>query len=367
MIYIAGLTIALFIAALLLNKKQKSSSDLFLFAWMLLLAGHLYLYYINFADTFRAPVLLGLEIPLPLIHGVMLYYYVAAVTDQVPKQKWLLWLHLLPISIGYLYLIPILTSSPAQKIAFYQNDFLNYRGFMQFGLGLIFVSGVAYVIWCSFLLRRHKRNIRDQFSDIEKVTLSWLQLLIYGLGGVWTIVIFTNNDAYIFLGVTIFVILIGLFGVQQQSIFTQPQVALPSDEKLKINPASGKKKYARSGLKDEVADGIYQELIRLFTEEAYFKKNELSLQELALGLDILPNHLSQIINEKSGQNFYDFVNAYRLEEFKRLVKDPQNKAFTLLALAYEAGFNSKSSFNRYFKKQVGQTPSAYVKAMQVSS
>ena len=74
---------------------------------------------------------------------------------------------------------------------------------------------------------------------------------------------------------------------------------------------------------------------------------------------IHPNHLSQIINELEGKNFYEFVNQYRIEEFKRLVSFPKNHQFTLLSLAFECGFNSKSSFNRYFKKSTGQTPSQY--------
>jgi AraC-like DNA-binding protein len=62
-------------------------------------------------------------------------------------------------------------------------------------------------------------------------------------------------------------------------------------------------------------------------------------------------------------NFYDFVNRYRLEEFKKLASDPKNRQFTMLALAFDCGFNSKSSFNRYFKKATGQTPSQYFTAL----
>ncbi len=83
---------------------------------------------------------------------------------------------------------------------------------------------------------------------------------------------------------------------------------------------------------------------------------------MALELGTHPNYLSQIINEKEGKSFYDFVNSFRVEEFKRLVKDSKNKQFTLLALAYDCGFNSKSSFNRYFKKNTGKTPSEFVKS-----
>ena len=362
-IYTAGISISLFISALLLRKKQKSGADAFLLAWMLLLAIHLYLYSINFTGPlFKVPQLLGIEIPLPLIHGVLLYYYVAAVTQQFPKRKWAALLHLLPISVGYLYLIPLFRASPAQKIEIYSNSFEGYQGFMDFGLWLIFLSGIVYVLWCSWLLHRHKRNIRHQFSDIEAVSLGWLQLLVYGLGAVWSIVIFTNKDAYIFTGVTVFVILIGFFGVQQSTIFVQREAAPAQPEKATSGVEGERKKYARSGLKAATANDTYERLLHLFTVEAYYKKNELSLRELALELDMPPNHLSQIINEKTGKNFYDFVNTFRLEAFKQRVQQQHHQEFTLLALAYECGFNSKSSFNRYFKKHTGQTPSEFAKS-----
>ncbi|MGC9332473.1 MAG: helix-turn-helix domain-containing protein, partial [Bacteroidales bacterium] len=70
------------------------------------------------------------------------------------------------------------------------------------------------------------------------------------------------------------------------------------------------------------------------------------------------NQLSQIINQQAGVNFYDFVNKYRIEEFLHIAK--KNKNFSLLAMALDAGFNSKSSFNYIFKKQKGLSPSQYL-------
>ncbi len=364
MIYIAGISISLFAAALILYKKNKSRSDLFLFIWMLVLAFHLYLYDVNFAGThYERPHLLGIEIPLPLIHGVLLYFYVSSITNQFPKPPWVALLHLVPISIGYLYLIPFFHSTAAQKMVLFNQGFTSYEGFMHYGLLLIFLSGIVYVIWCIILLRKHKRNIRDQFSDIQEVQLSWLQFLTYGLGAIWSIVVCTNNDVYIFSGVAIFVMLIGFFGVQQRTIFVSSQVALTKLETGVIEALDEKKKYARSGLKEHIADDIHEKLMHLFVQEEYFKRNNLSLNELAAELDIHPNYLSQIINEKAGKSFYDFVNTFRLEAFKKMVKDGKNKDFTLLALAYDCGFNSKSSFNRYFKKSTGQTPSNFVKSI----
>jgi AraC-like DNA-binding protein len=74
--------------------------------------------------------------------------------------------------------------------------------------------------------------------------------------------------------------------------------------------------------------------------------------------------LSQIINEYYQQNFFDFVNSYRIEAVKSKLQKPDYDAYSLLAIAYECGFGSKSSFNRIFKNITGQTPTQYKKNLQ---
>jgi AraC-like DNA-binding protein len=69
-----------------------------------------------------------------------------------------------------------------------------------------------------------------------------------------------------------------------------------------------------------------------------------------------------VINQREGKHFYDFVNTYRIEEFKEMIAARKNLQFTLLSIALDCGFSSKTSFNRYFKKATGQTPSEYVEA-----
>ncbi|NND08670.1 MAG: helix-turn-helix domain-containing protein [Saprospiraceae bacterium] len=105
------------------------------------------------------------------------------------------------------------------------------------------------------------------------------------------------------------------------------------------------------------------ELVGLMEQSKPFLNPKLSLRDLAEMLDMPPNHLSQLLNEGVGKNFSDFVNAYRLATFKEKVDDPTQRHLTILALAYESGFNSKTVFNTYFKKEMGTTPSAYWKEM----
>jgi AraC-like DNA-binding protein len=90
----------------------------------------------------------------------------------------------------------------------------------------------------------------------------------------------------------------------------------------------------------------------------------LTLAELALALSTTPHNLSEVINTRTGQNFYDFVNGYRVDEVKERLRDPNADHLTLLAIGLEAGFNSKSSFNAVFKKHTSMTPSEYKKTLR---
>ena len=88
---------------------------------------------------------------------------------------------------------------------------------------------------------------------------------------------------------------------------------------------------------------------------------DLSLRELARQIDIHPNHLSWMLNQHLGMNFNVFINNYRIETFKSIARAEENKKLTIEGMAYESGFNSKTVFNTYFKKETGFTPSQYLK------
>lgn len=101
--------------------------------------------------------------------------------------------------------------------------------------------------------------------------------------------------------------------------------------------------------------------------EKLFKESDLTLSQLANRLHTHPNYLSQVINDKENKNFFDYINTLRTQEFIAVISDINNQKYTLLSLAYECGFNSKSSFNKYFRKTTGQSPSEYLKGIKGES
>lgn len=115
------------------------------------------------------------------------------------------------------------------------------------------------------------------------------------------------------------------------------------------------------------AEILSQKLLDFIDDEKSYLNPNLNLRSLAEMVEIHPNQLSWLLNEKMGRNFNEFINSYRLEHFKLLACDQANKHISLIGLAYESGFNSKTVFNTFFKKEVGMTPSQFLKSVSGSN
>ncbi len=362
MIYIAGISIALFFELLLINKKQKTLSDKIMIVWILLIVIHLYLFYlVHSSQNFTYPFLLGIEQGLPLFYGIFLFFYVGATVEIIPKKKWVILAHFLPIIVCYLYLINFFSLPTDQKIYVYENQGAGFENFMKVKTILFPLHGLLYIYWTLNLLKKHSLNIRLQFSNLDNINLNWLRMLIYGTGCLWILVLFLPEN-YIFIAIAFFVFIISYFGIKQDPIFSNGKLEqipnIPKDSET-IGPVI--KKYSKSGLTKEHSEKIYEKLIHVFSKEKLYADCELTLADLASKLETKSNYLSQIINEKEGANFFDFVNSYRLKAFLDLVSDQKHQKLTVLGMAYDCGFSSKSSFNRYFKKIMQKTPTEYIK------
>jgi len=120
-----------------------------------------------------------------------------------------------------------------------------------------------------------------------------------------------------------------------------------------------KAKPAKANLPDEKMDELVNRVTRLMEEEKLYQEPELTLQQLAERLGVPAYQVSQSINEGMNKGFYDLINGYRVEEAKRLLADPGSRNYTILSVGFEAGFNSKTTFNTVFKKFTGLTPSEF--------
>jgi AraC-like DNA-binding protein len=127
----------------------------------------------------------------------------------------------------------------------------------------------------------------------------------------------------------------------------------------------GKIKYQKSALGEEEARQIHLQLQLLMKTEKPYQDPDLTLTNLSQKIGVHPNILSQVINSFEKKNFYEYINEYRIENFKQLIRSPENN--TLLSLAFECGFNSKTAFNRNFKKATGLSPSDYMTQQQAQT
>ena len=116
------------------------------------------------------------------------------------------------------------------------------------------------------------------------------------------------------------------------------------------NPIVPKKKYKKSYLKEQDETEYVQRLTEYIQREKPYLQPDLTLRKLAAMIEIHPNHLSQLLNDRIGHNFSEYINSFRLDTFKSKAADTSNHHLTILALAYESGFSSKTVFNTFFKK-----------------
>jgi AraC-like DNA-binding protein len=154
-----------------------------------------------------------------------------------------------------------------------------------------------------------------------------------------------------------FFFIVGFYGFKQTTVFTNLELR----ETLPVKSTSG---YERSGLSALQAKDYHRQLLTLMEEKKPYLNGEVTAGELSGLLGISVNHLSQVLNKEQKQNFFDFINSYRIKDVLLKMQDPDNAHLTLLAIALNSGFNSKTSFNTVFKKATNQTPSQYYKSLK---
>lgn len=373
MFFILGISIALFLELLLLVKKNKSRADKILIIWIFLLFVHqLINYFIFSGEIYSFPHWLGVQFPMPILYGVLLFFYVKEITGNKLKKNWTIVLHLLPALSSIIVAIPFYILSGTEKIYVYQQEGIGFEWYIIYQKILIVFFGLMYSIWALIIIKKHQVKIQQNFSNTDKKELQWLRYLSIGFGIIWIIVMFFENRI-IFSAVVVLVLFMGYFGINQLNVFhsnTAPEQIIDDTITVKTKDNSSKQKpknntvtekYAKSGLNEEMASEIYANLLRLMKDSTSYKNEELTLVELSRILQVHPNHLSQVINEMEGKNFYNYINSLRINEFINLASLPENKKYTIISLAYDCGFSSKSTFNKQFKLHTGKTPTEFFK------
>lgn len=236
------------------------------------------------------------------------------------------------------------------------------------------IYSVAVFVASFKKINRFEIQLQDEFADIERRSLTWIKkilgivvllLALWIVPYVYAAINHTDVNRYMYplwIGMTIAVYWLAWSMLSRRGLFeyTPPEILKPKEHKE--TPLS--EYFSASPEKKEKAipaswEQHYQELTRLMEVEKLYLDFDISMSSLAQKMGLSNGYLSQIINQKEDQNFYDYINTYRVKAVQEKLTDPASDHLSLYGIALDCGFKSKSTFNAAFKKITGLTPSAY--------
>lgn len=353
-------------AILLLAKRPVRKSNVTLAVLMFFIGiASLFVAFESLDLYLKFPILIRLNWGLPLLFGPLFYIYILYLVKPgyrlKPNDLW----HFAPYIINLIILMPFLASSSEYKIQMLDyftaiptkgNDkYLPYFYLVQLFTGL---QTIYYFTHAKRDLKNYQKDLKNEFSDIEKRKKDWLQFILIGFGVVFfinlLIVLLNTQDIYpalnytpyFYLALFILVYLVSYKVLADSNITSWDNVPVQT-EVVSID---------FGGLPGNIS--AYMEENRPYLDQ------KLTASQLAKDLDLSRHQLSEVLSGHFNTNFYDFINAYRVEEFKKLLQQENSSHLSLLGIAYDSGFNSKTTFNTVFKSLAGMTPSQYKKHLE---
>ncbi|MFK8005607.1 MAG: helix-turn-helix domain-containing protein [Saprospiraceae bacterium] len=214
-------------------------------------------------------------------------------------------------------------------------------------------------------INTYEKALLQNYAEVEKISLKWLKqliILLFIIWGIWmipTIYEQVSGNPSIEIYYPMWILMSGLIYWIGYSTYSKKDL-------LKVKMYHKNEAEEKPIVKNlsEKTDVYYQNLIRLMETEKPYLNPDLNLKLLSDTLKISSGYLSQIINKNEEKNFFEFINGYRVNAVIKKFNDPQLVHLSILGIAFEAGFKSKSTFNAAFKKITGVTPSVFKKANQ---
>ncbi|HZI52421.1 MAG TPA: AraC family transcriptional regulator [Chitinophagaceae bacterium] len=309
---------------------------------------------------------------LPLLYGPLIFLFAR---QLLLSEKFRLThhLHFLPFAFMFFYLLLSKTFSfsiPAINF-FYRSD----TGMVLQLLSLSVYHGLALHIWL-----RYGKALKKFFSETQRLQMGWIRQFIIGSFLVCAVIAVALHLLYIthpaglpyrywFAVLTVFIYWVSYTALTQPSVFSvikgygrEENSAATVMPKLVVHRPSVK--YSNSGLSKEAIANIQLTLKNVTEEQKPYLNPDLTINDLAALTKCNRHHLSQVLNESLKSSFYDYINFYRVEEAKQLLLDTGKENHKIASIAYDAGFNSLSTFNDIFRKYTGNTPSQFRKDLQ---
>jgi AraC-like DNA-binding protein len=356
-----GVSQSFFAGLLISTKKPSSIANKLMAAWMFLICIELVFALINntLLEMYSFPF-------VAFTYGPLLLLYVKFMTNPVRKFNWLSLLHFIPFIIFFTVSV-IFRSQPLLddlRNFFVPDRFISLRIVYS---TCFFLSVTIYSILAFIEIKKHQSNLKNLISYTSGViTLNWLKIIsisfytayfvLFILGGINMIGNYIPFDPYfvLFGFIALFSFVYSFYGIKQPVIFGQELKPENIDKKET-------EKYIKSGLKQSQAKDFLQILISYVEVNKPYLNRDLNINDLSLMTGIQRHSITQVLNEYHKKNFFTFINEYRVKEVIERFSDPKNNHYTILAIAFDAGFNSKTTFNSIFKNITGLTPSKFRK------
>ncbi len=370
-----GLLATLVIIGILFKQRKELPKRLLILIFGLLFFVVLYSYSeLNnikslFATTFVFADTIG------FLLGPLLFIYIKSIFQKKEAISLNFLWHFLP-AFCYLILvsIPFLISELQDEYLFSYLQFIDKNEYL---LQIQALYLCAYVLLSLTTLQKFRNLTKENYSNLAKKEVWWIQYLLYGVLFIILINIsievysFATNDRLPFdntlttIVLVLLILYLGFFGILQSPVLV-PEYLLERFYNKKEYGGIDQQQptHHLAGANDEEIALLKEQLMQLLETKKPYLDEHLSLKTLAEMIPTTDRKLSALLNHYYGINFYDFVNAYRVREVQKKMTQRENDKYTVLALAFDAGFNSKSSFNRIFKKETGLSPSAYKKHLQ---
>lgn len=355
-----------FLAAILfIQKRGDRIANRILGILLLLLSSNIAFFLMTEFYEFEISVSLFLVIQsLPLLYGPLLYFYTNPAGAPSSGRNRFIY-HFLPAACVVVLSLLFLLPGPGAEIEALK---INHGGFLRTVILCLIGSQLLHMLFYNVLILRSlnsdkkitQGNGNRHFSTADR----WYRQLIKGYS--FFLMIMTLFYLSIISGLyysykdemTHFVILAISIFIHAIAFKTYLQPEIISDSPRLISA-----KYNNVSLSQTQKDQ-YRNLLESYMEQQKpYHASELKLNDLAGALSIQAHIISRIINEQFGQNFFDFINSYRIEEAKQRLNHPESQE-TILAIAFDVGFNSKTAFNRAFKKHTRMTPSQFKQRCQ---